>query len=136
MPLSTWLHFLAWIMGGVQVWMASHALGTGLSLYEAIAVESAAYAGRAILFFVPAGLVTQEAGLIAAGLVFGMSPAQSLALALVLRLRDVVFGLPLIAWPLFELRSCQSGAQKICTAPFPSPRRGEVAAWNGASVAG
>ena len=105
MPLSAWLHFIAWIMGGVQVWMASHALGAGLGLYEAIAVESAAYAGRVLLFFVPAGLVTQEAGLIAAGLVFGMSPAQSLALALVLRLRDVVFGLPLIAWPLFELRS-------------------------------
>lgn len=107
MPLSTGLHFLAWIMGGVQVWMAAQALGTGLSLYEAIAIESAAYAGRAILFFVPAGLVTQEAGLIAAGLVFGMSPAQGLALALVLRLRDVVFGLPLIAWPLFELRSAR-----------------------------
>ncbi len=104
LPRSILLHFLAWIMGGVQLWMAARALGAELSLYEAIAIESAAYAGRAILFFVPAGLVTQEAGLVAAGMLFGMSPAQALALALVLRLRDVVFGLPLIAWPLYELR--------------------------------
>ncbi len=104
LPLSTGLHFLAWIMGGIQIWMAAHALGYDIGPYEAIAIESAAYAGRAILFFVPAGLVTQEAGLVAAGLVFGLTPAQSLALALVLRLRDVVFGLPLLAWPLYEYR--------------------------------
>ncbi len=104
LPLSTGLHFLAWVMGGLQIWMAARALGYDIGPYESIAIESAAYAGRAILFFVPAGLVTQEAGLVAAGLVFGLTPAQSLALALVLRLRDVVFGLPLLAWPLYEYR--------------------------------
>lgn len=103
-PASTALHFVAWIMGGVQIWMAAQALGFETSLYEAIAIESAAYAGRTILIFVPAGIGAQEAGLVAAGLVFGMSPAQSLALGLVLRLRDLVFGLPLLAWPLYELR--------------------------------
>ena len=104
LPLSTGLHFLAWVMGGIQIWMAAQALGFDIGPYEAIAIESAAYAGRAILFFIPAGLVTQEAGLVAAGLVFGLAPAESLALALVLRLRDVMFGLPLLAWPLMELR--------------------------------
>lgn len=104
MPLSVGLHFLAWIMGGVQIWMAAQALGFDINFYEAVAIESAAYAGRAILFFVPAGLVTQEAGIVAAGLVFGLSPAESLALGFVLRLRDVAFGLPLLAWPLYEWR--------------------------------
>jgi Lysylphosphatidylglycerol synthase TM region len=107
LPLSTALHFLAWVMGGLQMWMAAHALGADISLFEAIAIESAAYAGRAILFFVPAGLVTQEAGLLAAGLVFGMSAPQALALGLVLRLRDAVFGLPLLVWPLFEWRKAR-----------------------------
>jgi uncharacterized membrane protein YbhN (UPF0104 family) len=107
LPLATALHFLAWIMGGVQMWMAARALGADISLYEAIAIESAAYAGRAILFFVPAGLVTQEAGLLAAALVFGMTAPQALALGLVLRLRDVVFGVPLLAWPLFEWRNAR-----------------------------
>lgn len=104
MPASLALHFIAWIMGGVQIWMAAQALGFDIGLYEAIALESAAYAGRAILFFVPAGLVTQEAGLVAAGLIFGLAPAEALALGLVLRLRDVVLGAPLLAWPLHEYR--------------------------------
>jgi hypothetical protein len=104
LPLSIAIHFVAWLASGVQIWMAAWALGYDLSLYEAIAVESAAYAGRALFFFVPAGLVSQEAGLVAAGLVVGLTAPQALALGLVLRLRDLVFGLPLIAWPMVELR--------------------------------
>lgn len=104
LPASLGLHFVAWIMGGVQIWMAGRALGFDISLYDGIALESAAYAGRAILFFIPAGLVTQEAGLVAAGMVLGLAPAEALALGLVLRLRDVVLGLPLLAWPLHEYR--------------------------------
>jgi hypothetical protein len=102
LPAATALHFVAWIFGGVQVWMAARALNLELSLFDAIAMESAAYAGRGILFFIPAGLVTQEAGLVAAGLVFGIAAPQSLALGLVLRLRDVIFGLPLLVWPAYE----------------------------------
>ncbi len=108
MPASIVLHFIAWLMGGVQVWLAALALGYDIGLFEAIAIESAAYAGRAVLFFIPAGLVAQEAGLVAAGLLFGLSPAQSLALGLAMRVRDLVFGLPLLAWPLFEMRRQRS----------------------------
>ena len=104
LPLATLFHFLAWGMGGLQFWMAGHALGLGLTIFEAIAIESIAYAGRAVAFFIPAGLVMQEAALVAGGLAFGLAPEQSLALALVLRLRDVVFGLPLLAWPAYEYR--------------------------------
>jgi len=103
-PLSTFLHFLAWVMGGVQIWMASRALGYDVSFFEAVAIESAAYAGRALLIFIPAGLVTQELGLVAAGLLFGLAPAESLTLGLVLRLRDILFGLPLLLWPWREWR--------------------------------
>lgn len=103
-PMAIVLHLVAWLMGGLQIWMAAHTMGLEPSLYEAIAMESAAYALRMILFFVPAGLATQEAGLVAAGLVFGISAPQSLALGLALRLRDVVFGVPLLVWPALELR--------------------------------
>ena len=84
--------------------MAASALGLQLTLYEAIAVESSAYAGRAMFFFVPAGLVTQEAGLVAAGLLFGLTAPQALALGLVLRLRDALMALALLGWPLLEWR--------------------------------
>jgi hypothetical protein len=113
LPASLALHFVAWLMGGVQIWMAGQALGFDISLYEGIALESAAYAGRAILFFIPAGLVTQEAGLVAAGLVFGLSPAESLAIGLVLRLRDVVLGAPLLVWPLYEYRHARKARQRL-----------------------
>ena len=116
MPASLALHFVAWIMGGVQIWMAAQALGFDIGLYEGIALESAAYAGRAILFFIPAGLVTQEAGLVAAGLVFGLAPAEALAIGLVLRLRDVVLGAPLLAWPLHEYRHARK-ARREATEP-------------------
>ena len=104
MPLALLLHAVAWFGGGVQIWMAAWALGYDLSLYEAVAIESAAYAGRAMFFFIPAGLVTQEAALVAAGLLFGLTAPQALALGLVLRLRDGLMALPLIVWPLLEWR--------------------------------
>jgi hypothetical protein len=104
LPLSLVLHGAAWLAGGVQIWMAAWALGYDLSLFEAIAVESAAYAGRAVFFFIPAGLVSQEAGLLAAGLVFGLTAPQALALGLVLRLRDLLMAGGLLLWPLLEWR--------------------------------
>ncbi len=104
MPLCLALHFVAWLAGGVQIWMVGWALGYELTLYEAIAIESAAYAGRAVFFFIPAGLVSQEVGLVAAGLVFGLAPAELLALGLVLRLRDLIMAAGLLLWPLLEWR--------------------------------
>jgi hypothetical protein len=104
LPLCFVLHFIAWCAGGVQIWMAALALGFDLTLWEAIAIESAAYAGRALFFFIPAGLVSQEAGLVAAGLIFGLAPAEALALGFVLRLRDAVMAAGLLLWPWLEWR--------------------------------
>jgi uncharacterized membrane protein YbhN (UPF0104 family) len=103
-PLSVLLHIAAWACGGLQFWMAARALGLDISLFAALAVDSVAYAARAIVFFIPAGLVLQEASLIGAGLVFGLPAPAALALGLVLRLRDGLFGLSLILWPLLEWR--------------------------------
>ena len=50
------------------------------------------------------GLAVQEAALVVACGAFGIGPVPALALALVLRLRDVVCGLPLLYWPLLEYR--------------------------------
>lgn len=104
LPASIALHFAAWFMGGVQLWMAAHAMALPITLFAALAIDSVAYAARGILFFVPAGLVLQEAGLVGAGLAFGIPAGEALALALVLRLRDVLFGAALALWPLLEWR--------------------------------
>ena len=104
MVVAIVLHLLAWSVGGFQLWAAAKVLGLPLDLYQAIVVESAAYAARAVIFFVPAGLAVQEGALIVACAAFGVGTVPALALALVLRLRDVVYGLPLLLWPLFEYR--------------------------------
>lgn len=109
LPVCVALHGAAWIMGGVQLWMAAHAMGLPMSFFAALAIDSVAYAARGILFFVPAGLVLQEAGLVGAGLAFGVPAGEALALALVLRLRDVVFGAALALWPVLEWRRARAG---------------------------
>ncbi len=103
-PAAIAFHFFGWAMGGLQLWMAARVLGFPVSPFAALAIDSVAYAARGIAFFVPAGVVLQEAGLVGAGLVFGLAPPQALALGLVLRLRDVVFGVSLLAWPVLEWR--------------------------------
>lgn len=104
MPLAILCHFLGWGLSGVQVWIAAHIFGLHLSLFGALAIESAATSARVILFFVPGGLVMQEAGAVLAGAAMGVAAPQALALSLVLRLRDVCFGLALLLWPALEYR--------------------------------
>jgi len=105
MPVAIGLHIIGWGLSGAQIWIAARMFGLPLSLGGAIAIESAASAVRVLLFFVPGGLVSQEAGIVAAGLVFGLAPPASLALALVLRIRDVIFGAALAWWPVLEWRA-------------------------------
>jgi hypothetical protein len=112
LPVATACHFAAWLTGGLQLWMAAHALGFPISPFAAIAIESVAYTGRAIVIFIPAGLIMQEAALVAGGLAFGLAVEQSLALAMVLRLRDVLFGAPLLAWPAFEFRDGRRNGER------------------------
>ena len=112
LPLAIVLHFFAWGMSGVQVWLAAQVFGLHLSLFGALAIESAATSARMILFFVPGGLVMQEAGAVLAGAALGVAAAPALALSLVLRLRDVVFGAALLAWPWLEYRARKRAGRK------------------------
>lgn len=105
MPLAVILHFFAWSMAGVQVYIAAHIFGLHLSLFAAFAIESAATAARMILFFVPGGLVMQEAGAVLAGAAMGVAAPHALALSLILRLRELTFGCALLMWPVLEYRA-------------------------------
>lgn len=109
LPLAIILHFFAWSMSGLQVYIAAHIFGMNLSLFGAFAIESAATAARMILFFVPGGLVMQEAGAVLAGAAMGVAAPQALALSLILRLRELAFGLALLMWPVLEYRARRDG---------------------------
>ena len=104
MVIAIMLHFVAWSIGGLQLWAAAQVIGIPLDLFPAIVIESAAYAARAIIFFIPAGIAVQEGALVLACAAFGIGTVPALALALVLRLRDVICGLPLLYWPMLEYR--------------------------------
>ena len=57
------------------------------------------------MFIVPASMGVQEAGLIALGALLGVSGPAAVALSLAKRLREIVFGLPvLIGWQWYEGR--------------------------------
>lgn len=97
------LHLAAWILGGIGVWIGSQLMGFGLSLPQAISIECLVYAGRALFFFIPAGVGVQEAGFVAIGALMNIAAADALALALLLRVRDVICGVPALGtWAYLE----------------------------------
>jgi uncharacterized membrane protein YbhN (UPF0104 family) len=68
-------------------------------------VESVIQAIRAAAFAIPGGLGVQEAGFVLLGSFIGLGPEISLALALIRRARELLFGIPgLIAWQIQEGR--------------------------------
>ena len=98
-------HLIAWLLGGVEVWLALGALGHPVRPGPALVIESLGYAIRGAAFLVPGALGVQEGGFILVCGLFGVPPALGLALSLVKRLRDVVFGVPSLAlWVRMERR--------------------------------
>jgi len=70
-----------------------------------LVLESSTQAIRHFIFFVPAGLGVQEAGLILAGQILGIEAQAVIALSLAKRMREVLFGLPaLMMWVLARPR--------------------------------
>jgi len=97
--LALLLHLAGWFMSAVQLWAAAQALDRPLSVGEALALQSIAYAARGAFFFVPGGFGVQEGTFVLVGAVLGVDPAIALALSLVLRARDILLGLPaLMVW--------------------------------------
>ena len=89
----------SWLIGTIEVWWALLLLGHPVSIAEAIAIQSLAMAARSAAFLIPGGLGVQEGGFVAVGLLLGVPAETGLALALVRRVREVLFGLPgLLFW--------------------------------------
>jgi uncharacterized membrane protein YbhN (UPF0104 family) len=94
------------IVGCSETWLALSWLGHPVSLPAALALESFAMAARSLIFFAPAGLGVQEAGLIGVGHLLGLGSDVAIALSLAKRMREILFGLPaLAAWQLIAHRS-------------------------------
>lgn len=94
---------IGWVVGAGEIWIALQALGSPVTVWDAIILESLLQLVRGVAFIVPAALGVQEGALLGLGIAFGLAPETGLALSLVRRVRDLGLGIPgLIAWQLSE----------------------------------
>jgi len=102
--IAAFLHVVAWIPGALQIWVAAHFMGFKIGLFGALILESLTQVICAAAFIMPAALGAQEAAYMTLGVwLFGIPPEAGLAISLVQRLKDVLFGIPgLLVWQGFE----------------------------------
>ncbi|RKP52137.1 lysylphosphatidylglycerol synthase domain-containing protein [Trinickia fusca] len=117
-----------YVLGALETYWALALLGHPVSLGGAVAIEALTQAVRHAAFMVPAGLGVQEAAVVMLAQMFGVDHEVALSLALVKRMREVVFGcIALGSWQLAELMH----ARKRLPA---APHGGAARAAQGASV--
>jgi len=98
-------HSASWLLGGVEVCLALHLLGTTVGFAEGMVIESLGQALKAAGFAVPGAIGVAEGGYVVVCHLFGIGPETAIALGLIKRLREVVLGLPaLLAWQWMERR--------------------------------
>ncbi|WP_321945254.1 lysylphosphatidylglycerol synthase domain-containing protein [Paraburkholderia sp. J10-1] len=109
-------HFVAWLAGTAEVWIALECMGASPSIVEAMVLESLGQAVRAATFPVPGAFGVQEGGFLLLGQAYGIPAEIALALSLVKRVPDIVLGLPgLFFWHLMEARRIVLPSQALST---------------------
>jgi putative membrane protein len=111
------LHFVAWIITGLEMWLGLWFMGQPRSVADVLILESLVYAIRASTFFIPLGAGVQEGGYVLIGGLLGIDATVALAVALLKRGRDLLIGVPaLLCWQLLEAgnfrRARQAGADE------------------------
>jgi putative membrane protein len=103
--VSFCLQLAAWFLGGAEVWLILHLLGTRITYGQAIVIDGL-YAGvRTLAFAVPSAAGVQEGSYVVLGALFGLDAPTALAFSLVKRARDALIGGPAVfAWQYLERR--------------------------------
>ena len=101
---AAFLHAFAWVPGALQIWVAVRYMGLSIDFAGAFVIESLTMIVCSAAFIMPASLGAQEAAYMTMGWwLFGIPPAAGLALSLIQRMKDVLFGIPgLVVWQGFE----------------------------------
>jgi putative membrane protein len=106
------VHLAGVFFGASEVWIVLACMGHPVSAAAAMAIESLGQGSRAAVFVVPAGLGVQDGTLIAVSAIFGVPAEVALAMALIKRVPDLVFGIPgLLAWQALEGRRLMSATK-------------------------
>jgi putative membrane protein len=97
------IHSAIWLFGALEVLVILIAMGFPASYPEALIVESLLHAVRGAAFVIPGALGAQEGGLIAICALFGLPAEAAIAMSLIKRVPDIVFGVPsLLGWQTLE----------------------------------
>lgn len=99
------LHLAAWLVAAGEAGLALVLLGHALPMADVIALEAFVTALRSAAFIVPAAIGVQEGAYMVIGAALGLPPDVAIAVSLLKRGREVIFGVPgLIAWQAIEGR--------------------------------
>jgi putative membrane protein len=113
LTLSTLFHFLGWLVGAVEVWVALHLLGIEISLVAALLVEAFSTAVRFATFMVPASIGALEGGHVAMFAALGLGATTGLSFSIVRRIREAAWigvgFLALAAWRGFGQAPAAAG---------------------------
>lgn len=102
---STLWHMFSLVLQTAEVWLGCYLLGHPIGLAEALLLKSLTMTISDVAFIIPNGYGIQEGAFIMIGALVGLSPEVSLALALAIRIRDLVIDLPgLLVWHGIESR--------------------------------
>ncbi len=99
------IHSSTWMLGGVELWLMLHLMGSNLGLAPAIVIDSLLNGLRSFAFAIPGALGVQEAGYVALGTLFDLPPEVAVAMSLLRRGRDLAYGVPgVVIWQYVEGR--------------------------------
>ena len=115
------VHSCVWLFGALEVWAVLAFMGYPCGYPEALVIESLMHAAKGAAFLIPGALGAQEGALIAICAIFGVPAQAAIALSLIKRVPDLVFGLPgLIAWQAIEGRALQRSARAAVAESGPA----------------
>lgn len=108
------LQVLALISGSFEIWFALRLFGHPVGLGAALMLESMVQAFRNVAFMVPASLGVQETVLVVFGHSLGIGTEMAIAVSLVKRLREVLWGVgSLLSWQWMEGRRLRLPVQNM-----------------------
>ncbi len=104
------LHFLAWTLGSLEIFLVLGFVGLPVSLPTAIAIEAFGTAIKFASFMIPASVGALEGGNVAIFAAFGLGGAVGLSYTLIRRLREAAWvAVGLVAMAMLSVRPAGAG---------------------------
>jgi putative membrane protein len=98
------LHAVGWIWSGAGVWLALRLMDVEVDLWKVLTLEALIAAVKSVAFLTPGALGFQEGAYALIAPLFGLTGAETVAISLLRRARDLVIGAPaILVWQWGEL---------------------------------